>query len=416
MIAVRLRNNLALIICLAAAAGVAAVYASWPEARPFFRKAIGVALPSAAQKEDGPPRFPVAQNTIRVPRAIAERAGVKTLRLEPVAAPETLTLTGRTGFNLEAVAHVHTQLPGRLITLGPALGSFVEGQSASGPGDLLCQIESADLSQAKSDYLKARVQTSVDEDTLARTRELLKSGVLSDKSVFDAENAVRRSVADLEAARQRLLVFGLREEDLAHIERQSGRARMVYDVRAPRSGVIAEKNITLGELADTSVNLFTIADMSTLWIWGDVYERDWAKVRVGQDMEVEVAGGAGDPIRCRIDWISPVIDGASRSVRIRGTAPNQERRLLADMYATLRVTTGPGAGSLVLPKSATVRRGQDAWAFVLAREEGDDLVFERRPVSIAAIDGAGDRALAGLAAGDVVVTSGAINLHEQMSR
>jgi RND family efflux transporter MFP subunit len=194
---------------------------------------------------------------------------------------------------------------------------------------------------------------------------------------------------------------------------------MLYDIVSPRDGVISEKNITPGELADTSVNLFTIADMSSLWVWGDVYERDWAKVRVGQPMSVHISGAPNAPVRCTIDWISPVIDGASRCVRVRGTIDNPDRRLLADMYATMTVTLDAGENALVVPKPAVVRRGgggSETSLFVRVATDERQTVWERRSVKVEAIDAITDRVIAGLSDGDVVLTRGGLRLAEEMSR
>jgi cobalt-zinc-cadmium efflux system membrane fusion protein len=406
------------VIVLATVAGVG-TYAASSRAREVIRSALGLDPMVKKAPAELPSPYEVAGERITVPTELMSDADLEWRQVNPVAAPHSLTLTGRTGLNMETVSHVHTQFPGRLMTLGPALGASVVGPSGGQPGTLLCQIESVDLAQAKSDYEKARVQVSVDQDTRSRTEVLVQSGVVSDKAQFDAENAVRRSQADLEAARQRLFVFGLTEADLPAIEHQVGRQRMLYEIQSPRDGVISEKNITPGELADTTVNLFTVADMSSLWVWGDVYERDWAKVRVGQPMTVYISGAPGAPVRCSIDWISPAIDGPSRCVRVRGTIANPDRRLLADMYATVTVTLDTGDNTLVVPKAAVVRRGDGGAATSLFVRIGADqhhTVWERRAVTVEAIDAGTDRVIAGLSPGDTVLTRGGLRLAEEMSR
>jgi cobalt-zinc-cadmium efflux system membrane fusion protein len=410
----------AAVVILGGAVGTI-VYLTSANARQAVRSALGIDPIVEKAPAEIPSPFRASGATITVPDELVQSADLEWTTLKPADAPRTLTLTGRTGLDLDAVAHVHTQFPGRLVMLGPALGSVVDGPSGSSPGTLLCQIESVDLAQAKSDYLKAKVQVSVDQDTLNRSAVLVQSGVVSDKAKFDAETALEKSRADLEAARQKLLVFGLTESDLVAAEHQVGRERMLYDITSPRSGVISEKNITVGELADTTVNLFTVADMSTLWVWGDVYERDWAKVRVGQPMTVQVSG-ADVAVQTTIDWISPVIDSASRCIRVRGTINNRTRSLLADMYATLTVTLDPGADALVLPKTAVVRRGAssagppEAAVFVRVSSSQGVSVWERRRVAVEAVDAARDRVISGLAAGDVVLTRGVLRLSEEMSQ
>lgn len=422
-------------VCVLALAGIAAAYFTSPDARSAIRIATGVDDNAPAPAPDDPSHFSVEGDRVSVPAALVQVAGVKWQRVDPAAAPRTLLLTGRTALNMETVTHVHTQFPGKITSLGPALGAQVRGpgdgpSAGNGPAGgatLLCRIESVDLAQAKSDYQKAKVQLAVDEDTKARTKVLVESGVVSDKAQFDAENAVRRSTVDFEIAKQKLMVFGLTEEDIKAVDGQSGRERMAYDLYAPRSGVIAEKNVTPGEISDATINLFTIADLSTLWVWGDVYERDWAKVKVGQPMSITVAGRPDQPLSCTIDWISPVIDGTTRSVRIRGLLNNADRRLLADMYANLKVTLDGGEGSLVVPRSGVVRKGDAAWVFVLVEGDGAAggsgnagadarLVFRRTPVRVESIDAQNDRVISGLNPGDTVVMVGALRLNEEAAR
>lgn len=371
--------------------------------------------PTQAQQTGG--RFVLDGETITIPDDAASESGLETIVIEPRTAPQILRLTGRTGLNLDTVAHIHAQFPGRIVEAGPRLGDMVVGpDDPSGVATLLCRVESTDLAQAKSDYLKARTQAEQDQDALQRIQQLFEARVLSDKALFDARAAVRRSEADFDATRQRLLIFGLDDAQIAGVERQQGRERMVYEIRAPRSGVITEKTVTRGEYADPSANLFTIADTATLWVWGDVYERDWARIGVGQRMSVRVSADPGATRDCVIDWISPVIDGVTRSVRVRGSLDNHDRRLLADMYATLDVVTGSGEGSLLLPESALVRKPRGTFVLVRVRKTGDRAVYERRPVVVEAASVGHARVLRGVAAGETVVVKGALGLSTEIDQ
>jgi cobalt-zinc-cadmium efflux system membrane fusion protein len=362
--------------------------------------------------------FRIDDEAITLTKDEAAAADVQTTTAEATEEPFTISLTGRTGLNQETVAHVHAQFPGRIVEVGPQLGSTVEGPESPGGATRLCLIESNDLAAAKSDYLKAKVQLELDQDYVKRAEPLARANVVSDKALLDAQSAVRKSAADLDAARQKLLVFGLTDAELADVEHQQGRQRMLYEIRAPRSGVITEKNVTSGEVADQATNLFTIADPTTLWVWGDVYERDLPKVRVGQTIEVSVSADQGRAAgrRCTVEWISPVLDPTTRSVRIRGTLPNADHALLADMYARLVLTIGDGRGSIVLPADSIVTDVRGA-RFVLVQEgpnEGD-LRIRRRTVEAEPLDGARFRVLSGVNQGDQIVCRGALGLFAEVN-
>jgi RND family efflux transporter MFP subunit len=376
------------------------------------------AAPAAPPDQEGP--YKVKDASIDIPDSAAKRMGLETITIVPKDEPVTLRLTGRTGLNMERVTHVKAQFPGKIVDVGPQLGSQVQGPDPSGETKPtpLCVIESVDLANAKSTYLKAKVQLVLDEDTLRRTQELVQTKVLADKFLLDAQSAVTKDQADLRAARQSLLVFSLKPEEIEQVEKQEGRERMVYTILSPSSGTIAEKNVTRGELADPSVNLFTIADTSTLWVWGDVYERDWQKVKVGQKMRVRISAFPSLPIECSVDFISPQLDVATRSIRIRGTFDNRDLRLLADMYGTLLVMIDEGKNSIIVPAEAVVRKLQSSYAFVRTKppSEGQAGTFEKREVVVETVDQERLRVTKGLSAGDVIASRGTLGLYQEMER
>ncbi|HLY73325.1 MAG TPA: hypothetical protein VKU80_04335, partial [Planctomycetota bacterium] len=171
-----------------------------------------LAHPATAPQVDQEGPYKVKESSIEIPEAAAKHIGLETLTIVPKDEPVTLRLTGRTGLNMEHVAHVKAQFPGKIVDLGPQLGTQVQGPDPSGEAKptALCVIESVDLANAKSNYLKAKVQLTLDEDTLRRTAELVSTKVLADKFLLDAQAAVTKDQADLRAARQNLLVFGLK--------------------------------------------------------------------------------------------------------------------------------------------------------------------------------------------------------------
>jgi cobalt-zinc-cadmium efflux system membrane fusion protein len=330
--------------------------------------------------------FKVAGDSIVVPAAAARTMDLMTLTTVPQRVPVTLRLTGRTGLNTETVTHIRGQFPGRVLDIGPALGSIVHGPEDAerlGPPTVMCIVESTDLAQAKSDYLKAKVTLDVDLDALGRTKELVDAKVLAEKFLLDAQSSVKKDQADYDATRQKLLVFGLKDADLPLIEKQQGKERMVYSIPCPKSGIITEKNVTRGELADPSVNLFTIADLSKIWIWGDVYERDRRRVKEGQKMKVIVASHPDEPRECTVEWVSPVLDANTRSIRIRGSLDNRDGRLLADMYCTILLQIEEPKDSILVPNDAVVRKEDAAFVFVRTQVAKDgEATYERRAVKV----------------------------------
>jgi multidrug efflux pump subunit AcrA (membrane-fusion protein) len=391
----------------------------------FALSIAGVAMLVGSQS--GPPEpksrdFTITGQEIEISPAAAHRIKLAVVELKLAPEPVVLHITGKTALNLERVVHIKPQFPGKLMTIGPALGSEVKGPEgpAGSRGTFLCTVESVDLGNAKNAYQKASTQLGLDVDTMNKIQELVDAKVLADRFLKEAKAAVTKDQADVEVARQNLFVFGVREEELQRIPGQERWERMAYDLSSPISGLIVEKNVTRGEYADSTVNLFTIANTSTLWVWGDVYEKDWEKVKAGQKIKVQIAAYPDRSYEAKLDMISPALDPVTRGIRVRGTLENPDGKILADMYCNLLVTVGEGVNSLVAPAEAVVRGLQADEAYVFVRkspaQEGGGATFERRSVRVEEIDPTRVRILEGAKAGAVVVTKGAPTLYDEMRR
>jgi cobalt-zinc-cadmium efflux system membrane fusion protein len=397
---------------------------------------------SSADPESDPFKL-AGEDVIETTDEAIKTSGIKTMTVQTSNIPVTLTLTARSGLNMENVSHVHAQFGGKVTQVTPELGAMVKGPQEQGGPTVLCIIASNDLAQAKSNYLQARVQLKLDQENLGRTKELVKSTVLADKFLLDAESAVTKDAAVLEAARQQLLVFGLTQKDIDQVDNQQGRQRMDYVITSPRSGVVAEKGVAGGEIADPTMNLFTVADTSTMWVWGDVYERDLRRIKVGEPIKIVFTSDPEHPRQCKVDWISPVLDPNTHSIRIRGLLDNKDGHLLADMYGTMLVTVDTGKNSMLVPADCVIRKGDDAYVFVaLGSKEGKssykrvkvmiepvDVGFGVSDSAAAAISAGGDssrtgasdatrplRIVGGIKPGDVIVSSGALGLFTEIEQ
>lgn len=412
----------------------------------FFYKPILAAF--AAGSQDSPPAaaqpspFKAVGDTIEVSNDAMKKAGINLMKIEAHDVPMTLTLTGKSALNMETATRVQPQFAGKIVSIVPKLGGLVKGPNEPGGPTVLCVIESNDLAQAKSNWLQAKIQLKIDSDNLLRTRELFKQNVLSEKMVIDAESAVIKDQASLEATYQQLLVFGLKQPEIDEIEHQIGKQRMDYVITAPRSGVIAEKDVAGGEIAAPGNNLFLIADTKTLWIVGDVYEKDVSRIKLGQPMQVVFTSEPDRPRLCKISWISPALDPITHAVRIQGVLDNSDGHILSDMYCTIHVTISDGRGSIIVPADAIVREGSDAFIFLmtshtagasrykLTRVQADsvDAGFGVSPISSLLTDNPGNqgdsasqstatvRISEGIKAGDVIITSGALGLYNEMKQ
>lgn len=210
-----------------------------------------------------------------------------------------------------------------------------------------------------------------------------------------------RAAQDLvAAARRRLAYWDISAEQIERLER-SGAVTKALTLTAPFDGVVLEKLVVKGQTVTAGMKLYRLADLSTVWVEGDVFEQDLEVIRVGAAARVEVTAYPGRAFTGRVSFVSPVVDDQSRAGRVRIVVPNAGGLLKPGMYANLVLEASLGQTLLSLPAEAVVMTGERNLVFVVAA----DGTLEPRQVTLGAR--ADDRIVItrGLQAGDRVVAS-----------
>lgn len=210
----------------------------------------------------------------------------------------------------------------------------------------------------------------------------------------------RQSAMDLlEAARRRLRYWGVPAEEIQRVER-TGEAERTVTFRSAYSGVVVEKDVTAGQRLMPGDVAYRIADLSQVWLEGEVFEQDLSAVHLGLTVRAEFAALPGDVRSGRVTYIYPTVDAQTRTARIRVALANPGLVLKPGMYATIRFST-PGAPTLSVPRSAVLSTGERNLVF--ARSGGQ---FVPRLVTVGAATDDRVEILSGVARGDTVVASG----------
>ena len=203
---------------------------------------------------------------------------------------------------------------------------------------------------------------------LAAEQELVLAAKLV-RDVAGADSSTRASAEGLRAgARQRLLNWDVPASEVARVE-ETGVVEQRIVLRAPFSGVVIEKSVLAGQRIMAGDPLFRIADLSVVWLEGEVFERDFALVRVGERVDVELPSMPGRPRVGRIDFVQPTLNAETRTVRVRVAIDNGGGALKPGMYATVRIRGGAGESVLHVPRSAVLSTGTRNLVF-LRRADG----------------------------------------------
>lgn len=282
---------------------------------------------------DHPEQFPLVTATARV------------------AAPE-LRVTGIVSPDVSRAVPVVSLASGRVIDVRARLGDTVQ------KGQVLLRIQSADASAAFSDYRKATVDRALAQSQLERASALFERGATARKDLEVAQNAADKAQVDVENAAQRLQVLGMDAQRPP---------TAVIDVVAPVSGVITEQNVTNAggvKSLDNSPNLFTISDLSRVWIVCDVYENDLPTVGVGDAATIQLGAYPSRALSGRISNIGAALDPAIRTAKVRIEVANPGL-LRVGMFVTATFQGRTTETRAVVPASAILHLHDREWVYVL---------------------------------------------------
>ena len=340
------------------------------------------------------------------PEAI-ERIGLATAAVAPRSLDGRRATTGEVGFDETRLAHVGSRVAGRLVRVPAELGDRVAA------GAVLAVVDSVGLGEAKAAYLRARAHHEVARQRFERERSLHADRIVPEADVLEAEGAARESVADLAAAREALRLLGLADEEIERLSWNDPTDARVA-VRAPFAGKVVAREATLGELVAPEDVLFTIADLSEVWLWVDLYERDLAHVETGRRVEVRLDAWPGETFAGELAYIADQLEPESRTIRARVDLPNPGGRLKPGMFGRVVLSAVDGEGGprvLAVPRTAVQRDGPRSIVFVRTAPGR----FERREVVLGRVTDDLAEVLSGLSEGDDVVTEGAFLLRSQAS-
>ncbi len=375
-----------------------------------------------------------------------EAAGITTASVQSGQIDSVLTLSASVAASLDAQAHINPRVGGLVRKIHASLGQSVT------TGDPLCEIDSVDLGRAVSAFLGAKATVETSEETLARERELLTRNLELAREIFErerdlaereittlsaqyaAEQALQdaqlrldsrvleiearlaRERIELAASHRELDILGLEATDLATIVATGDEPHApfgTYVIRAPRDGIIVDRDVTENEFVDPEMTLFNLQDLSEVWVLASVYEQDLVSARIGATATVHLDAFPGVELRGEVGFIDYHIEPATRAASIRIELANgpidawgEEWPIRPGMFGIAEITTGAHEAAVVIPESALVHEDVGEFVFVLD-EPG---VFERRAVQVGAAAHDNVEITAGLEPGETIAISGTFAL------
>jgi cobalt-zinc-cadmium efflux system membrane fusion protein len=322
---------------------------------------------------------------------------VQVITVEPTRLTRTLRLTGAVAYNAFKTTPVITQVGGPVSRI-----LVVPGQRVK-LGQPMLDVSSPDYSQLLDAYLKAADAYRLAQKNYAREQDLYQHHAVAQRDLEQAESDRNQAQADLNAAEQGMKILGIKNP--AELAKNSSSAQI--PVLAPIGGEVVERLVSPGQVVQAGqTQVFTISDLSTVWVLANVYQADLAFVHTSDDVSVQTDAYPGT-FHGRISYISPALDPNTRTLQARVIVDNPAEKLKKDMYCTVTVTAGTIANAIAVPDSAVLRDDNNQ-PFVYVAAGANQ--FGRRDVETGQSENGKTQIVKGLSAGERIVGDGSLFL------
>lgn len=314
---------------------------------------------------------------------------------------DKILVPSRVQVDEERTAQIGSYVTGRIISMFVILGDYVKA------GDRLARITSPDLTQAQLAYLRAVSRVVVTQKATERARHLLAADVIPLAEVERRQSELEIAQAELSAATDQLRLFGMGDQELKELKKR-GKILPWMDIKATREGYVIARNVMVGQVVQPADPLFQVADLSHVWVVGDVPEQIAREVHLEQHVEIQVPALGAQLMDGVIIFVSDTINRLTRTVMTRVMVENSERKLKPDMLANMHITD-PQHKVLVVPESAIVRELNQDYVFIAL---GDNR-FQRVPVELGPEVADLRPVIKGLTIDQRIVTAGAFHLDSE---
>ena len=390
-------------------AGAAATYFTMrrPEPAPAGADTAGRTASTPAPSQPHAATTPAAAVAVTLSQDAIKRAGIV---LQPVAmspAAGQLRLPGTVQPNAYRTTVVTSIVGGRITRVSAELGQTVRR------GQTLAEIYSPELAEAQTRFVASRAELEAHERELRRTEKLVELGSASRQELERIHAEHTAALTMVQSNRSRLTLLGMSDAQLAKLA-SGTTVSAIVSIPSPLDGVVTTREANVGMNVDPSVPLFTVADLSTVWIVGDVNEHDLSRVRVGSPVVITTAAMPGLRREGKVSYIDPQIKLETRTAQLRVEIPNPGGQLRLGMYVDIEAGEGQMAMAVAVPRSAVQVVGNRSVVYVADPARPGQ--YAERVVETG--DTAGDtiEVRSGVTPGEVIVAEGSFAVRAEAER
>ncbi len=334
----------------------------------------------------------------------AQHAGIEVREAGGGRIAQTLTLRGEIVLNADEVAHIVPRVSGQVREVRVHLGDEVHA------GDVLAVINSRELAEAKAGDLAAEARLTLKRANLERVEKLFEKKISPEEELLKGKQELAEAEIEHRTAEAKLHALGLSEEQVRALHEEKDVDYSRYEIKAPFDATVIKKHVTLGEVVGADSDVYVLADLSTVWVDLAVYQKDAAKIRLGQSVTVYFRGEIPDAEGV-IDYITPIVDKSTRTATARVVLKNKERQLRPGLFVTAEVVEYEADVSVAVTTEAIQRiRG---WSAVFVNYGN---TYEARPLELGHRDGRWIEVISGLSPGEKYVAKNSFVLKAEIGK
>ena len=331
-----------------------------------------------------------------------QKVGVQISKAGSATIRQSVLAPGKIVINNDQIAHVIPRVAGVVREVRKSTGDTVKN------GELLAVLESMEIADASASYFSAEARRKLFEASFKRKELLWKEEIVSKQAYQESLEALALAQVEERSALQKLVAMDMPMTQLKQQSLNQNQNLSRYEIRAPFSGQIMERDIVLGEATQPNVPVFVLANLDTVWVELNVYPKDLDRVRIGQQLRVTTANKSA---QARIIYIRPVVNEESRATVVRALLDNKDQRWQPGLFVSGEILAEQTDAPVVVAHDALMTLHNRDVVFV---QEGD--TFSIRQVITGARDSHWVEILQGLQANEAYVSAGAFVLKSELEK
>ena len=328
----------------------------------------------------------------------------ETVSLKPVTG--YITIPATIASNKDNEAQVGSLVQGRVQKVLVKLGEYVKA------GQVLMTVEGLDIGTIKAGFLKAKANLDFTKSTYERQKKLFNENIGSQKTLLESQADYERASAEYKAEDKRIHSIGLSDEDVINVQSSNDHTSGTLPIKSPINGVIVERNIVVGQLIETNTNAFKIVNTSSVWIDGQVFEKDLNKINQKTSAIFVSSIYPNEEFVGNVIYIGQSIDEKSRTLLVRTEFSNNLNKLKPQMFGDLKLPVGNNTQAIMVPEESVVKEGEKYFVFI----KTSDTTFEQRFVSVGLTSNKRIEVREGLKGGENLIIKGVFYLNSEMKK